>query len=620
MALSLTDPQKTNEYNEILRGLAWAHYHQKDYRKAIDFFNQSLEFIDPSAHDTFKNVLFGIGWANMNLSCFNEAIGAFNKVPAHNNSKETQKELTSVINLATIGKKVGQLNDTYLSTWRWQVNSSTPLTEFELPEIIEIEPTLNCNLRCIMCHVSYQNLEKEVLDVKFVKRLKGLEGKWVILGANFEPAIHPHFVDMARALTDLGMNLELITNGTLFTQEKSNQLKDCNFRSIINSFDGIRKETYESIRRNANYDQAIERILYFKNNIKNKDAYFSINNTLMKRNIDELIETVDFWEQHGFDHLGLILMALRDTNEMLTNESLESLKPYTFQRIEEAGRHLIERNYRITLSSSAFGRPSCGLATEYPSNLLGSCVKSGNPRARTPFNPRTYFQNGEFPGMPVGCRSPFKSCRILWNGDVEMCYKFIIGNIYQKDLVDIWYGETARKYRQMVMRSADLCHACEYYNSCIKGGEVDYDKTDSFRDEKLRNFYSKPTRLEAFHDYNIVAYKDCFYGLPTRAGEIDLYLDDSTKIKGVVTADSLDALKEKLEDHHISNVPHLFRTMGSYNITRFKGRYYALPQCLGEVNWKREKEIVQMKGVFVDHSLEMLRTKISARDPQESAS
>ena len=242
------------------------------------------------------------------------------------------------------------------------------LTDFDLPELIEIEPIHTCNLRCIMCHVSYEKLTHAKIDVDLLtKRLKGLEGRWVNVGATHEPVAHPKFPELVLGLSALGMKINLTSNGTLFTPALIDRVAHCNFERVTISFDGIREETYESIRRNSNFSRAIERILNFKHAVTNPSAYFAVNNTIMKRNADEIVDCVAFWEKQGFDGIRFILMVLRDLNESLRMESPEHHLPHIYEQLESAARLVLEENYRITLSSPMFSRSS--LREAYPKNL-----------------------------------------------------------------------------------------------------------------------------------------------------------------------------------------------------------------------------------------------------------
>ena len=546
-ALDTINPDSPDQYNESLRGLAWAFFHKGKYQEAIRFFERAISFIDPTANHLLRDIFNAIGLSNKYLSQFENAIDAFNKALYHNSGNEEklwQRKIKAELNLTTIGRRLGGLNESYLSTWISQVNSNTALSELGSPEIIEIEPADMCNLRCIQCHVSYQDLGKNLIKSDFVKRLKGLEGKWVLVGSSFEPFTHPQIDQILLDLSNLNMKIDLITNGTLLTKKTTERLTDCSFENFTVSFDGIRKETYESIRRNADYQRTLDRILYFKDTMREKVSLFTINNTLMKRNIDEVLESVEFWEKHGFDHLGLILMVVRDMNERLKEENLEHMMDYVSEKVYEVAQTVIERKYKITVSSSIFANPS-EFKVKHSRNFQDSCVKSDHPDSKVPFNPRTFFMNGDFPGMHVACRSPFKAARIMWNGDVEICYKFVIGNIYKNNFMDIWYGRLAKKFRHLVLSNPKVCLNCEYYKFCIMGGEVDYSDHDNF----YCQYYSKPSFIKKFLHYNIVGYGEKFYALHTLLGTISIEQmteDELFRIKGVLVDNSIDSLKKKI--------------------------------------------------------------------------
>jgi radical SAM protein with 4Fe4S-binding SPASM domain len=389
------------------------------------------------------------------------------------------------------------------------VISTTPLTELGMPEIIEIDPASVCNLKCIMCPQSYDRdrilANKTIIDPRFIKNLTGVEGKWICMGAKNEPSTHPQFVDILNWLTDLGAKIDLTSNATLLTKTLTKKIADCNFTNVCFSFDGIKKQTYESIRKGSSYENTIENILYFKDAVKNQSPYFTIQTILMRRTVDELSDLLQFWEGHGFNHMGVINLILGNLKGELKKESLESVTDSVYKKFDEAARLVIEKNLRITLSSS-FSHNAASKAL-YPANFIGNCVKSNHPEAEIPFNVRTFFQNGYFPGMHVGCRSPFKYVRILFNGDVTLCAQFVIGNIYEQNLVDIWYGQRAGRVRKMILKNAKICHECDYYRLCLQSGthDLEKDKT-SFLFAEAINKYHDPTLIKRFfRGYNIFA-------------------------------------------------------------------------------------------------------------------
>lgn len=110
-------------------------------------------------------------------------------------------------------------------------------------------------------------------------------------------------------------------------------------------------------------------------------------------------------------------------------------------------------------------------------------VVSNHRQRRIPVNPRDYYQNGYYPGAPVSCRSPFKFAKINFNGDVLLCHKFVVGNIYRSSFPDIWFGKEAARVRAGVTMPGNekTCHTCHHYRFCVKAGEIDTREAENFR-------------------------------------------------------------------------------------------------------------------------------------------
>ena len=119
---------------------------------------------------------------------------------------------------ARSGEDIRALIDSYGRWEEWDpFYSPVSLDAFGLPEVVEIEPIHSCNLRCIMCHVSYEELTRTSLNPSFVQNLDGLQGKWAKVGSLYEPMAHPDIVEIMNGLSDIGMKIDLISNGSLFT-------------------------------------------------------------------------------------------------------------------------------------------------------------------------------------------------------------------------------------------------------------------------------------------------------------------------------------------------------------------------------------------------------------------
>jgi radical SAM protein with 4Fe4S-binding SPASM domain len=413
------------------------------------------------------------------------------------------------------------------------------LTELGPPEVIEIEPIHTCNFRCIMCHVSYEKLTKQRLSLSFLDNMDNVRGKWVKLGSLYEPAAHPQFAEIVNGLSDRGARIDLVTNGSLFTDALIERIKDANFKSITVSFDGIRAETFEKIRRRANFERTLDRVKALKAAVLavNPMCLFQINCTVMSSTLGEVPDAVGFWNKLGFDHLGFIAMVDRDDTDLVKAESLGAHVTELRTVLDEAAQRVIEDRTRISISSAHF-RQSL-LRTSYPDNFLENAgvVISDHPESRPPLSVTTYFQNGDYPRMNVACRSPFKVVRIWFDGKVNLCHNFPVGDIYSDRLSDIWDGKQAEGIRDTVRANADVCLTCEYYRLCIRSNELDYDEQQSLISQ------ARTTRVGI---YVIRRWSGRYFLSPITLKLNALDLADETRWPrlGMVAADSMEKAKK----------------------------------------------------------------------------
>jgi len=370
-------------------------------------------------------------------------------------------------------------------------------SHIDLPLMIEIEPVHSCNLRCFMCHVPHERLTYERIEVR--RLLDALEvfrgkGTWVSVGSSYEPTMHPDFVRLIHGLSGLGMNIEITTNGTLLYPHVTDQLAGANINQVYFSFDGIRKETYESIRKNASFETTVSNLVYFREKFRQTGCY--INYVISRSNIDEISDSVVFWERHNFDTIGYISMVQRSDDPRVNNESIEHCMDKIREQFEQAASLIVSNDFRISITAAAISNMDF-LKSRYPDNL----IKSNRADVKPVFNPRSQ-QSGPYPGMPVDCRSPFTFARIFYSGNVILCNDlFPIGNVYQNDFQSIWNGEYAAEIRLKIMNNSSICHHCDYFRFCLNAGAKDYTDLDDFYSEgmlqKIRAQESNEIKREA---------------------------------------------------------------------------------------------------------------------------
>lgn len=86
---------------------------------------------------------------------------------------------------------------------------------------MEVEFNRDCNFNCIYCYVKNEGharkelTKDEIRDVLIQSKQLGSR-KTIILGG--EPMLYPHILEMVRFIKELGMEIELFTNGTNITE------------------------------------------------------------------------------------------------------------------------------------------------------------------------------------------------------------------------------------------------------------------------------------------------------------------------------------------------------------------------------------------------------------------
>lgn len=142
----------------------------------------------------------------------------------------------------------------------------------EFPPSILLEPTNACNIKCRMCPIHGEGVNKS-REIGFIKKdlWTGIIeeiGSWPsqvnldIHGAG-EPLLHPEFFDMLSLAKSKGnITVGFLCNATLLDQEKARAVIELGVDWICFSVDGAQKEVFEYYRRGAHLETVERNIKY----------------------------------------------------------------------------------------------------------------------------------------------------------------------------------------------------------------------------------------------------------------------------------------------------------------------------------------------------------------------
>lgn len=133
---------------------------------------------------------------------------------------------------------------------------------------IYLEITNECNFDCITCiRNSWQDTKGHMTEVTFQNLLNSLaqlpELQTVHIGGFGEPMSHPRILTFIEQLKNLGLRVEMITNGSLLSADTSKKLIELGLDAIFVSLDGSEAGNYNEIRKGGNYNQTINNIKEF---------------------------------------------------------------------------------------------------------------------------------------------------------------------------------------------------------------------------------------------------------------------------------------------------------------------------------------------------------------------
>ncbi len=197
---------------------------------------------------------------------------------------------------------------------------------------VSIDIVNRCNLRCIMCHFTFDEVFYQNAEIMSVERFKSIAESirpytsWLTLSAAYEPTTSPFFAEILRVSSELGFdNVDFLTNGNSLSAAAIDAILLGSVKQVCFSVHAARPETYAKILRGGDINRAvanIKRLVDKRNQAGKAYPQIQFNIALMKSNVDELSEIFTLAAECGansvaFRHL-IVFEGLDIENESLS--------------------------------------------------------------------------------------------------------------------------------------------------------------------------------------------------------------------------------------------------------------------------------------------------------------
>ena len=316
-----------------------------------------------------------------------------------------------------------------------------------------------------------------------------------------EPLMTKGFPEMIRQARQFGVSVEIVTNATLLNDRMQDLLLECASRVTL-SFDGADKETFEHIRRSANFDQVVENIRAFATKVRRLPAserpLIGFNVTIMRRNIRQLSAIVRLAHELGL-HFVTTAHVFPATDE-IREESLAHDQALAEACIEEAActakelgiylRVLPLDDYIVSNAREGNRTSLASASGPVESRLrereIGSCAPERSfldegyaDHSEVMMRRALAWEGATFPEPQMTSRFPKRErpiwvCYFLWNaayvqleGGVRPCCMPgppEVGTLEAESFQEIWNGPAYRELRQrLVARDpVPVCRGCQH--------------------------------------------------------------------------------------------------------------------------------------------------------------
>jgi MoaA/NifB/PqqE/SkfB family radical SAM enzyme len=332
---------------------------------------------------------------------------------------------------------------------------------------IYIEPTVACNLDCITCfrnawdqpigRMSEETFE-HILDG--LKKLSPIPD--VYFGGIGEPLFHPKTAEWIRRVKELGVKVELITNGTILTEKIARQLIDAGLDILWVSLDGATPEHDEDVRLGAELPTMLANIRRLAG--LRKKGHFPVPEigvafVAMKRNIDDLPKIIKLGHTFGARYYSV-------SNVQPATEEMQSERLYTrtMRNIAYMPSPVLPK---LSLPKIDFNEETQAALTEaFNSGCNVSYAGNNWGGANDVCN---FVESGTMSIAWTGNVSPcwplMHTHMSYLHGKPRLSKKHVIGNVREKSLQDIWLDPEYLAYRErlhnFVFAPCTFCGGCD---------------------------------------------------------------------------------------------------------------------------------------------------------------
>jgi radical SAM protein with 4Fe4S-binding SPASM domain len=374
-----------------------------------------------------------------------------------------------------------------------------------VPRLVFWELTTGCNLRCVHCRATAQELASPY-DLSTPDALKVIEqvssvSRPILILSGGEPLFRKDLFELASYAVERGLLVALATNGTLITPEVASKIRAAGIRRVAISFDGADAETHDSFRGIPGAFEAAKRGL---KNVQDAGLSTQINTTIARHNAHQLPQVLEMALALGVDALHTFLLVPVGCGVNIADEQMVPAAEYEkilhwFYDREREGRLELKATcaphyFRVRKQREVHERRAAQAQMDAPHpGALGADLKSRaahHPPSRHP----------QMAAVTKGCLAGSAVCFISHRGEVFPCGYLPVkaGDLRTESFAEIWEGSPVFAALRDPDNLKGKCGACEFRRICLGCRARAFAATgDYLQEEPFCVYQPRPARAAA---------------------------------------------------------------------------------------------------------------------------
>jgi len=234
---------------------------------------------------------------------------------------------------------------------------------------LQIEVTTHCNLRCVMCEHTRWDEKPATMELEDLKTI--IDSLPALIHVDItgigETLLYRHFVRAIGYLKSRNIFVAFTSNLSLPLNQDLTEAILHNANVVKVSIDGGSKQTYEDIRRGANWDLVIrnlQALTQAKEKAKRGPPIIQIVYTILENNYQQITKAASLFSSIGADAVCFQIPQLPDLSWHRQNKHL------IYAAVDQAIKESSGKRFQINFSKYELDKPSISICPNAYSNFF----------------------------------------------------------------------------------------------------------------------------------------------------------------------------------------------------------------------------------------------------------